>query len=278
MACLAKIKVYIEDAASNEMVINNVPCRKLGDLKNGEEKTFVIDDNEAKIFVIADALSKGYCNEFCTIPAGTEDVVLNGENKYNPANGNAFRFDGVTDETILQNRKKSTKKGTVVLIAACIIGILIGATVSAIWLSGKKDKSKEFSSDGMTITLTDEFVKTSMAGFTVCYDSKDVAVFALKEDFSIVDGLENYTIHQYGDAAIKNNNLGSSVKLKTGHGLVYAEYEATNPETKEAYSYFIVFYKTSDSFWLVQFCSLTEKYQDNRKTFIDWAKKVEFSS
>ena len=38
VACLAKMKVYIEDPASNELVINKIPCRKLGELKNGEEK------------------------------------------------------------------------------------------------------------------------------------------------------------------------------------------------------------------------------------------------
>ena len=38
VACLAKMKVYVEDPTSREIVINNVPCRKLGDLKNGEEK------------------------------------------------------------------------------------------------------------------------------------------------------------------------------------------------------------------------------------------------
>jgi hypothetical protein len=37
-------------------VINNIRCRKLGELKNNEEKTFEIDENQAKVFVIADKL------------------------------------------------------------------------------------------------------------------------------------------------------------------------------------------------------------------------------
>ena len=56
IACLAKMKVYIEDSSSTEIVINDVPCRKLGVLKNGEEKQFEIDEKEAKVFVIADKL------------------------------------------------------------------------------------------------------------------------------------------------------------------------------------------------------------------------------
>ena len=38
MACLAKMKVYLEDDASSEIVVNNVSYRKIGELKNGEEK------------------------------------------------------------------------------------------------------------------------------------------------------------------------------------------------------------------------------------------------
>ena len=42
VACLAKMKIYVEDPTSNEICINNTPCRKLGDLKNGEEKNSYI--------------------------------------------------------------------------------------------------------------------------------------------------------------------------------------------------------------------------------------------
>ena len=89
---LAKMKVYVEDPTSNEICINDIPCRKIGDLKNGEEKTFQIDEQEVKVYVIADKLSKNYCNEFYQLSAGQEDVFLSGKNKFNPANGNAFRF------------------------------------------------------------------------------------------------------------------------------------------------------------------------------------------
>lgn len=135
VACLGKMKVYIEDPASNEIVINNVPCRKLGDLKNGEEKTFSIGENEAKVFVIADQLSKNYCNEFFKLPAGDTDVFLSGKNCFNPANGNAFRFDGVTDEEILQNRKKGTQKGLIVLCIAIVVGFVMGFLISSGLLS-----------------------------------------------------------------------------------------------------------------------------------------------
>ena len=48
-AALTKMKVYIEDPFSNELTIKDVPCRKLGELKNGEEVTFQIENRAAKI-------------------------------------------------------------------------------------------------------------------------------------------------------------------------------------------------------------------------------------
>ncbi|MBQ4509514.1 MAG: hypothetical protein II984_02215 [Clostridia bacterium] len=124
--CAGKLKVYIEDHNAGEIEINGVPCRKIGTLKNGEEKTFSIDENEQKVFVIFDTMSKNYCNDYYKVPAGSEDVSLSGKCKFNPAAGNAFRFDGVTDEEVLQNRKSGNSKGVVVLIVAIIVGFVIG--------------------------------------------------------------------------------------------------------------------------------------------------------
>ena len=126
VACLAKMKVYIEDSLSSELVINGVPCRKLGELKNGEEQTFQIGCESAKVFVIADKLSKNYCNEFYQIPAGEQDVALSGRNKFNPASGNAFRFDNNDNQEVIASRKKGTAKGAVILIIAMVIGAVAG--------------------------------------------------------------------------------------------------------------------------------------------------------
>jgi len=277
---LAKMKIYIEDPNSNEILINNTPCRKIGDLKNGEEKTFQIEEQEAKVFVIADKLSKDYCNEYYQLSAGQEDVFLAGKNKFNPANGNAFRFDNNESEGIAENRKHGTRKGIVVLIVAIVVGAILGFLIaSGLFFNETPDKAPEakaFSSDGMTITLTDEFRKTDIENYTVAYDSKNVAVFALKEAFSLADGFEDYTVKQYADLVVKNNKLDSA-KVKTNGGLTFFEYTYTNPETNDEYRYFSYVYKSNDAFWLVQFATLNK----NSDTFVQeiekWAKSVEFS-
>ena len=130
VASLAKMKVYIEDPEANELEINGVGCRKLGTLKNGETATFPIGDQAAKVFVIADKVSRGFCCDYYPITAGTENVVLTGKNKFHPGAGNPFRFDGVTDPEVLENRKKGNGKGIVILIVSALAGVITGLLLS----------------------------------------------------------------------------------------------------------------------------------------------------
>ena len=130
VASLAKMKVYIEDPEANELEINGVGCRKLGILKNGETATFPIGDQAAKVFVIADKVSRGFCCDYYPITAGTENVVLTGKNKFHPGAGNPFRFDGVTDPEVLENRKKGNGKGIVILIVSALVGAVVGLLLS----------------------------------------------------------------------------------------------------------------------------------------------------
>ena len=130
IGCLAKLKVYIEDPSASELVICGVPCRKLGDLKNGEEKTFEVEERAAKVFVIAGSFSKDYCNDLYELPEGSEDISLTGKAKFSLVSGNAFRFDNNNSEAAIANRKNGTNKGVVVLIISIAIGFAIGFCIT----------------------------------------------------------------------------------------------------------------------------------------------------
>lgn len=283
VGCAAKIKIYIEDPASNEITIacndgntkNNVPCRKIGELKNGEEKTFEIDECAAKVFVIADNLSKDYCNEYYQLTEGQEDIFLCGKNELNPASGNAFRFDNNQSEGIAENRKQGKRKGLVILIAAIIAGAIFGFVVTSGLFSDSLAEEKAFSSGGITIILTDEFKKVNVENYTVAYESKNIAVFALKEELSLAEGFEKYTLKEYADLVIKASNV--SAKAKTTDGLTHFEYKYTNPQTKDVYKYFSYVYKTDDAFWVVQFATLSENADTYAQQITDWAKAIKFS-
>ena len=91
--CFGKVKVYIEDAENGELTIKGSPCRKLGELKNGEEKTFPVPETQVKVVVIADEATREFCSDSRIVPAGEEDARFSGKNTFDPQRGNPFKFD-----------------------------------------------------------------------------------------------------------------------------------------------------------------------------------------
>lgn len=281
---LAKMKVYIEDPASDEITIQGFTCRKLCDLKNGEKKTVPIGENAARLFVIADALSKDYCNEFYDLPAGQEDISLSGKNHFNPGAGNPFRFDGNTNEDVIQNRKKGSKKGMIILCAAIVIGAVIGSFIGVFGMraiiaasaSAENTSPKTFSAAGMEITLNDQFQAVELEGFTACYDSNIAAVTVLKEPFTLVEGLENYTLKQYGELLLENNGM-QDFELCPMDDRYYFEYTYTDEQSSITFYYMSVIYRSQDAFWLIQFSTPEENLEQIHEEMISWANSVTFS-
>ncbi|MBQ8431612.1 MAG: hypothetical protein IJX28_01895 [Clostridia bacterium] len=273
VACLGTMKLYVEDAENSELTINGVPCRKLGNLKNGEEKTFSIEENAVKLFVIADKVSKGYCNEFMQLPEGSEDISLCGQNHFNPGKGNPFYFDGVTDAATLQNRKKGAVAGWGIMVLAVLLGVVIGLVASGAFLFAESPET--FSASGMEITLTDAFSKTEMEPYAACYDSRHVAVFVLKESFAEYPGVETLTLEEYGDLWLEVNGIAS--EFTTENGLYTCVYEFTNSDNGKTYTYRNFLFKSDDAFWTFQFATESTRAEEHLPKIYEWAGSVRFS-
>lgn len=268
------MKVYIEDYNNFDSEINNTPCRFLGTLKNGETQTFTVGDEAAKVYVIADQLSKGICTEYYNLPAGTEDVTLTGQNRYNPANGNAFRFDGVTDEDVLQNRKKGNKKGIIILIVAALVGVVIGL-VATLDFGAMFAGPKSFTESEMNITLTSEFEKANSGKYNVCYETDKVAVMARKESFAADDTMRYLTLQQYGQVLMQSYEGSADAVLESRDGTLYS-FTYNEVVSGDSYTCVTYIFKTDDAFWYVDFVTFTEdaaKYDDD---IYEWAKSITF--
>ena len=93
VGAVMKIKIYMEDAAANELAILGAPCRKLGEVKNGGELTVEIDEDMHTIYAIVDVITKDSCVGKAEIPAGADDVTVSGKNRLAPLKGNPFVFE-----------------------------------------------------------------------------------------------------------------------------------------------------------------------------------------
>lgn len=273
---LTRAKVYVYDELVGDTKINGDICYKLGELKNGEEKNFVIGDEETKIYVIQDKLSKNMCNEVCYIPAGFENVYLMGECKYNPFAGNNFRFHGMTDPRVLANRKKTSKKFGAFLALCAVFGLFVGffSTYDPI-VYGKDGKPYEFVDEsGVIITLTDTFEKMDTENTAFTYGTNDAVVFGHKAEFSASEGLENYTLEEYADASIQYNELDAEVKKE--NGITYYLYKMYVDNEGAEYYYFAALYKTEEAFWTITFAIDEAQYEVYEPLFFEWANSVEF--
>lgn len=94
-ACLMKVHFYITNAyihdENEKVVIAGEQCKKLGALKNGEEKTFMIGEESAKVFAVYD-LSISTTWDEIKIPEGTEGIRISGKCMFAPSVGNPFNF------------------------------------------------------------------------------------------------------------------------------------------------------------------------------------------
>jgi len=159
-------------------------------------------------------------------------------------------------------------------ILSCMLVVLLLLSFAACG----SNSVKEFTSNGMTITLTDGFKKTNYEGYTVCYDSKDVAVFVLKESFSLQEGLSDMSVDDYAELVKSANASKKPSAISKKNGLTSMEYKFLNEEENQTYRYYSAMFKGPDAFWLVQFACKEELYDAKKDTFIEWAKTVEFAS
>lgn len=137
---------------------------------------------------------------------------------------------------------------------------------------------KKFSKEGITLTLSTAFRETAYEGYTVCYDSPEVAVFVLKEPFSLAEGFEDLTLEQYAELVHQNNASKSPAEIAVLDGITTMEYSFFNESKNTTFKYFATMFKGPDAFWLVQFACAEDNYEENKDSFLTWAKSVSFDS
>ena len=157
---------------------------------------------------------------------------------------------------------------------------LIIVLMAALFLSGCalfEASPKTFTKAGMSITLTDRFTERDYVSFTAVYDSQYVAVFVLKEEFTLFEGSalgKNSSLNDYANAVILANGL--DVSPVTEDGLTFFTYQKENNGTD--CTYFATVHKSDDAFWLIQFSAKTEQYESQKDNILTYAKSVSFSS
>lgn len=277
VGCLVSFQVYVLDTIGGDLQINGKPCRKLGTLKNGKQQTFEVDEAGTVLYIFPDKLSRNRCHTMVTLPAGSGEIALTGKCQLDAQQGNPFVLsalpEGVTAQVHLKQNKVLQWLPVAIVLLCCVAGML------AAKLGGDGEtqaQPKEYQIQEMCITLTDAFEEDEMEGLTACYNGDNVVVCVVRDDFSLIEGLESLSKADYAELVTFNSG-NRELPIQINDGLVWFDYEWTDPGTKLTMNYYSVVYKSEEAFWLVQMVTPVKKAQQMRPTLEEWARSVTFA-
>jgi len=138
--------------------------------------------------------------------------------------------------------------------------------------------AQDFSKAGMTLTLTDAFAEKEYVTYTACYESADISVMALKEEYDLFDNTDfssATSLEEYAGLVWSANQFEGNVPLVTDGDLRYFEFDRT--ANGNDYTYRAYVYKAADGFWLVQFVSRADRYEELQDTMHGYAAGVVFA-
>ena len=159
------------------------------------------------------------------------------------------------------------------LLSLCIIASLIAGCS----LPSLGEKTKTYTSHGISVTMNDKFYEKSLLSATVYLESTDSIFTALKEDFNLLSTVgitKDSTLREYAELVVKANQL--STQIIEEDGLTYFTYEKT-VSGKDFY-YLATVYKSNDAFWLINFACEKNAQSSFKPKFIKKKKTVTFAN
>lgn len=166
---------------------------------------------------------------------------------------------------------KKRSSGLRICLIALVALLAIGLISTLIVGSPGSDDGKVFTGDGYKITLTEDFAETYVSGYTAAYESENVFVLVLNDEFA---GSEDYTLSEYAELVMISN--GGDYDLKWKNGIPYFEY--SYEDGYETYHYIATMHQGPDSFWLVQFVTVEEDASKYRSDIFGWAGSLRFTN
>ena len=166
-------------------------------------------------------------------------------------------------------------KKTVLMILAVVCLLLCGCR-------SKNDEpvmpvAKTFSAAGMNLTLTEDFGEKQHAAYTAYYESEDLLVLAVKEEYTLFENTDfsaQTSPERYADLVWKSNQMEGDLLLQENDDLLWFEYDRHVNGVDYRYRAYV--FKANDGFWLVQFAARADRYAELSSTIAGYGASVYF--
>ena len=259
---------YVEDHENYNTLIGDIPYRQLGVIKNGEEKTFQIEEGAVRLCAVTGANGGKSVNDFCAVPAGTENAVLYGE----LLNGHVFFENDFSPQTV-EKRKSKDQNKKLAGAFALLFGIFFGvySIVTAVMFS-LANSEKTFKVNDMSITLTRSFVEMEDEESDFYFSSGKVYVWG-----KLSDVMPSYvTARVFAENILKQYGKLGFANIYSKDGLLYFGFDYKDKDTEAEYYCYGFVYKHNNRFLLIEFVTEKENRERYREDILEWAKSVQF--
>lgn len=164
---------------------------------------------------------------------------------------------------------KKFKNLTIISILFIFIFVLTGCQIRFFF-----EKEETFTNEGLSITLTNNFYEKEHIAFTSYYESNNMMVVVIKENYSILSSVgitKDSSLENYLKTVILANKHDSSVKEEDD--ITYFDYVSS--EGGKDFKYVVTAVKGSEAIYLVQFCVVEDTYDDYKDDIFEYAKSLE---
>ncbi len=168
------------------------------------------------------------------------------------------------------------KKILSMLLTFCLLLSLCGCTfLSDVAEMGEKEEPKTFEFDDVSIELTTKYLRMDFISedYEFVVGNTELSIFGTKVEHDETD-LQKLTVLEFAEyfrGLMLSNN---PTEISEIDGIPTMQYIAT--EDSKEYTNVVKFYKSDDSFWMISFVILSEKYDDMSDDIRKFAKTVKF--
>ena len=273
------ICLYVEDAEGTEELCS-VRCRKLFNIKNGEERSFEIGEDEVRIFAVTGGANGESTVTEYPIAAGNYALFIGAKClKIGKTVKLKFMFCLTVSNRFSLDRARAKRKKIIIasVIALCLaIAVFLGFQLKS-WLIPTSMRPKDFEIEEMTITLTKGFVvdEREENNCTKAFISRDCWVCVIREGYDENPSLEDVSVYEYCEM-IKRANGNTVSTIETKDELTYFVFESHVPQAKRTYTYYLFAYKSDNAMWFIQFATTKQDVEEWKDYFFEWAESVSF--
>lgn len=181
--------------------------------------------------------------------------------------------------------KKTRKPIIRIFSAALVASIMLSFTACGSSNTNKKDSNtqaevnddnKTYTHEGLSITLPDTFKKSEQDTYTFYYTSDTAICLGLKESKESIN-TANLSVASLDDyAGIIMNKSGITSELTNYNDK--AKYFTWDKKVNETdYSYIGFVTETDDAFWLIQFASLKDSFENSKNDFFKYFDSIKIN-